>query len=181
MNHGSALEYALLGLLKQEPRSGYDLRKVFATTPMRHFSDSPGSIYPALRRLQAREWLNASAEKGSARQRQVFRVTPAGDRALINWLRQPLGRDDIIWRLDELILRFALLDGSVDRDTTLHFLGELERELAAYTRELSEHAETFGAAIAATTGGLAFQNGIQQYEAHLAWAKGARDKLTRES
>lgn len=180
MNNGSALEYALLGLLKQEPRSGYDLRKVFANTPMRHFSDSPGSIYPALRRLQARKWLSVSAEKGSARNRHVFHLSATGDRALMDWLRQPLGRDDVIWRLDELILRFALLDGSVDRAATLHFLDDFERELAAYTRELSEHAEAFGAAIAATTGGLVFQNGIQQYKAHLAWAKGARKQLLRE-
>jgi len=40
----SVLGYALLGLLQQQDRSGYDLRKIFSTTPMKSFSDSPGSI-----------------------------------------------------------------------------------------------------------------------------------------
>ena len=33
--------------------SGYDLRKIFTTTAMGSFSDSPGAIYPALARLEA--------------------------------------------------------------------------------------------------------------------------------
>ena len=48
----SLLGYALLGLLHQKPSSGYALRRVFATTPMGTFSDSPGAIYPALGRLE---------------------------------------------------------------------------------------------------------------------------------
>ena len=50
----SLLGFALLGLLEERPRSGYDLRKVFAQTAMGTFSDSPGAIYPALGRLEKR-------------------------------------------------------------------------------------------------------------------------------
>ena len=39
----SLLEFALLGLVHDhQPCCGYDLRKVFAETPMGSFSDSPG-------------------------------------------------------------------------------------------------------------------------------------------
>ena len=48
---GSTLGYALLGLLHAGPQSGYGLRRTFVTTPLAVFSDSPGAIYPALRRL----------------------------------------------------------------------------------------------------------------------------------
>ena len=47
-----SLGYALLGLLQGKPSSGYDLRKIFSSTSMRTYSDSPGSIYPALLRLE---------------------------------------------------------------------------------------------------------------------------------
>ena len=50
--HYSQLGYALLGLIHQQPLSGYDVKKIFASTPMAGFSDSPGAIYPALRRLE---------------------------------------------------------------------------------------------------------------------------------
>ncbi len=46
------LGYALLGLVRLRPRSGYDLRRVFESTPMAYFSSSPGAIYPALGRLE---------------------------------------------------------------------------------------------------------------------------------
>src|SRR3977135_2586197 len=143
LSTSSSLEYALLALLRQKPQSGYDLRKTFAITPMRHFSDSPGSIYPALRRMKARRWVTAYPEDGSARKRQEFAITDAGTRALIHWLRQPLKRADVIWRLEQLMLRFAFLDGNVDRPVALRFLEELERELAAYVRELREHDKAF--------------------------------------
>jgi len=57
------LGYALLGLLHQKERSGYDLRKVFTHTPVKHFSDSPGAIYPALRRLERRRSAHGSGSR----------------------------------------------------------------------------------------------------------------------
>jgi len=56
-------------LLWQSPRSGYDLRKFFSATPMMSFSDSPGAIYPALRRLEQRGFIRGQAE--GARRRKI--------------------------------------------------------------------------------------------------------------
>jgi DNA-binding PadR family transcriptional regulator len=171
MKSASALEYALLGLLRQNSQSGYDLRKTFATTPMRHFSDSPGSIYPALRRMKARRWVSGSAEDGNARKRQEFAVTAAGTRALIQWLQQPVTREDVIWRLEQLMLRFAFLDGNVERRVAVKFLEEFERELAAYVRELREHEKVFAPDMQSSTGYLAFKSGVDSYQANLIWVR----------
>lgn len=170
-----------MGLLKQNPQSGYDLRKVFANTPMRHFSDSPGSIYPALRRLQARKWIAGSAENGNARKRQLFRITKAGERAMIEWLSKPITREDVIWNQEELILRFAFLDGNVESAVTERFLNQLEAELDKYLAELKEYAANFGPDVRFTTGVLAFQCGIQKYEAQLAWSRQAQKQLKERS
>ena len=40
----TSLGYALLGLIHLQPQSGYGLRKVFESTPMGHYSWSPGAI-----------------------------------------------------------------------------------------------------------------------------------------
>ena len=176
MTKTSQLEYALLALVKQEPRSGYDLRKLFATTPMRHFSDSPGSIYPALRRLHARKWLSGSAETASARKREEFRITKTGDRALQEWLRRGVTREDVVWGLDEIILRFAFLDGNVERAVTLNFLEDMERELSAYTAELRDHMKGMPSG-PPHTATLAFEQGIEGYEAQLEWARRIRKLL----
>lgn len=180
MTHASPLEYALLGLLKQQPQSGYDLRKSFTTTPMRHFSDSPGSIYPALRRLQARKWLNVTQEE-DGRRRQLFRLTKAGERALIAWLQQPVSREDVVWRLGELMLRFAFHGGNVPRAITRLFLDQLESELVTYTCELREYAVQSRLADNSSTGALAFASGVEGYEAQLVWTKHARKKFMEAS
>src|SRR5512134_2703702 len=100
--HDSAFGSALLGLLHQQPRSGYDLRKVFTLTPFSHFSDSPGAIYPALRRLAARGYVTAGAPSGG-RRRQVFRLTPRGRKAWLAWLRRLPAPGDVVSRLDQLL------------------------------------------------------------------------------
>ncbi|MHC4537428.1 MAG: PadR family transcriptional regulator, partial [Planctomycetota bacterium] len=56
-NSISTLSLAVLGLIAQKPHSGYDLRKVFSTTPLGHFSSSPGAIYPALKRIEKSGWV----------------------------------------------------------------------------------------------------------------------------
>ncbi len=180
MNRTSPLEYALIGLLKQQPQSGYDLRKAFATTPIRHFSDSPGSIYPALRRLQARKWLAATADL-SGRKRQVFRVTKAGKQIFIQWLRQHPTREDVIWRLPEILMRFAFQGGSVPRKVTLTFLEQLELHVSDYNRELREYARQSGLAGGVSTGALAFANGLESYAAQLAWIKRAQKEIREAS
>jgi DNA-binding PadR family transcriptional regulator len=170
------LEYALLGLLKQKPQSGYDLRKSFVITPMRHFSDSPGSIYPALRRLQSRGWLAAGKQRTS-RKKQLFRVTPIGERVLITWLKQPVTREEVIWRPDEVMLRFAFQSGNVPGAVTRNFLKGMEREVEAYLRELRQYAKISGLANGSSTGALAFASGIDGYRAQLAWVRAASKKF----
>lgn len=177
MSIASNLEFALLGLLRQKPQSGYDLRKSFASTAMRHYSDSPGSIYPALRRLQSRGWITAEAKPLDRRGRQVFHLAPGGEGALVTWLSLPVTRDDVVWRLPELMLRFAFMDGNVVRSTAVLFLEQFERELGSYVGELRGDFERSSSLMPLNTGLLAFQCGIESMESQLRWARHARLQL----
>src|SRR5215472_1259651 len=99
MTLDSVLGYALLGLLHQQALSGYDLRKIFASTPIGGFSDSPGAIYPALRRLQERGLVRGEVQKSTGlRNRRVFRITPKGLASFKTWQTQPIVREDMIRR-----------------------------------------------------------------------------------
>src|SRR5579863_5971846 len=134
MNSASTLEFALFGLLRQKAQAGYDLRKTFTETAMRHYSDSPGSIYPALRRLQARGWIEA--EPKDRRGREVFQPSPEGTSAFVEWLSRDVTYNDVVLRSPELMLRLAFMDGNVARSTAVRFLEQLERELSVYVGEL---------------------------------------------
>ncbi len=75
-------EHILLGLICLAPSSGYDLKRIFAVTPMGLYQPSSGALYPALRRLELRGLVQVQAPAGqearSARQRRVYELTQTG-------------------------------------------------------------------------------------------------------
>ena len=167
----SLLGFALLGLLQQEPQSGYDLRKVFAQTAMGSFSDSPGAIYPALGRLESRGLVRGTvAESTSLRKRRVFKITARGAAQLKAWLRRPVTRDDVVRRIGELMLRFAFMGDVLGTERTTDFLREYAGQLAEYVPSLKEFHRAQADKMP-LSGRLAFESGIEEYEARLRWTR----------
>lgn len=173
MKAASTLEFALVGLLAQKPQSGYDLRKTFATTGMRHYSDSPGSIYPALKRLEARGSIEPAEAQTDARQRRLYRLTAAGRAEFVAWIGQPVTREAVRTKQHELMLRFAYMDGNVESAVSEKFLETLANEMALYAAELRAQWTAMHAAMPLHSGVLAFQFGIEGMEAHAIWAQRA--------
>jgi DNA-binding PadR family transcriptional regulator len=164
------LNYALLGLLHAKPASGYDLRKTFAETPLGTFSDSPGAIYPALRRLEQRKLIVArSKERPALRRRRELKLTPAGVAALKRWLSSPMDQADVANRMSELMLRFAFMDEALGETATLAFLRSLHRALRAYIPMLGKYLNLHSADMP-RSGKLALQSGIRGYEAQAEWS-----------
>lgn len=169
----TTLGYALLGLLHQEPRSGYDLRKIFETTPMGHYSGSPGAIYPALRRLKQRSLIQGEVDRSkSLRPREMFQPTTAGTEAFREWLARDVGPEDVIWNVDELMLRFAFHSFLESAEATRRFLSSFSRETERYVKKLREEIKRIPASTP-SHGRLALECGLEQYQAYRRWAKKA--------
>lgn len=168
---GSDLSLAILGLLAVRPASGYDLRKTFRTTAMRAFSDSPGAVYPALRRLRAAGLIEGKSERTRTRRtREVFTPTAKGRRALVDELTRPVGRDDVVRRMDGLMLRFSFMSGLVGEDRALAFLTALAGETEAYLRSLEAELRRIGPGLP-FTGRAALGQGVESYRAAARWAR----------
>jgi DNA-binding PadR family transcriptional regulator len=173
----SRLERALLGLLHANPMSGYEVRKLFATTPLEVWSDSPGSIYPALRRLERGGLVTGRQEKAETRRpRRVFELTDAGRKALRNWLEEPVRIGDVKSRSGDLILRFALMPSVVGLASTLEFLAQWEAGLRAHKAEVEAYLGGAGKDLP-LTGRLAVENGLGEIRAHVRWARHAAERL----
>lgn len=169
----SLLGYTLLGLLRHQQRSGYDLRKIFAQTPLTRFSDSPGSIYPALRRLAERRLIQSKIRDSSGlRRRKVFRLTSAGVAALKGWLSQPVTREDVVRGTNELMLRFAFTGETLGSVAALRFLKTFQKELASYLPALSHYLQLQEDSLT-LSGRLALESGIIGYEALIEWTRRA--------
>ncbi len=165
------LNFALLGLIRGEQRTGYALRKVFETTPLGSYSSSPGSIYPALKSL-VRDGLVTGGSK------QLYVITSAGERSFDAWRLQPMGESESI---DAALLRFAFLHDHPDRQISLAFLKSFA--MAAKTRITSVKA--FMSSEAWTDlpaqSRLAVEHGVRTTEASAQWALDAWRQLAAAS
>jgi DNA-binding PadR family transcriptional regulator len=172
------LRLAILGLVAMHPQSGYDLRKVFETTPMGNFSSSPGAIYPALKNLEKKGWVRGKADKTeSLRPRLVYSITDEGDTVLRAELEKPVTHEDLIWHFDLVMLRFAFIE-RVGYPEALRFLGEFRTESESYV----EHLEGLKVQMheqLSPCGRLALEHGIQSYRGSARWAEKAIDELSK--
>jgi DNA-binding PadR family transcriptional regulator len=164
----------------QQPRSGYDVKKTFTTTPMGRFSDSPGSIYPALRRLEQAGLVQGAVDDSRPlRPRKVFRLTRKGQVALERWVSKPVERDDLVRRGEQLMLRFAFMETLVAPDVVIRFLTELRSTIQSYVEELEQHLASAGAGMS-LHGRLALEGGIEGHRAHALWSDKALRRIRRE-
>jgi DNA-binding PadR family transcriptional regulator len=86
-----SVPHALLGLLRQQPRHGYDLKRLFD----RYFGpERPlafAQVYATLARLEQRGRIRLdSVEQAEGPERRRYAITPDGTRELERWLVQPL-------------------------------------------------------------------------------------------
>ena len=83
------LDTLLLASLASGPRHGYAVKEALRAGGSARFDLPTGTIYPALRRLEA-AGLVKGAWSADGRRRRTYELTPAG--------RQRLGRDRAAWR-----------------------------------------------------------------------------------
>lgn len=130
-----SLEHILLGLLRR-PASGYELKTVFDEGIGHFWAAELSQIYPTLKRLEKKGWLRgrrAASKRGPGR--RVYETTPAGRRALAEWLSSgpQIGDERFaylaqIYLMDELRdLRQTLRFFHVLRDKVSHKLEALRQ------------------------------------------------------
>src|SRR5512137_252402 len=97
------LPHVLLGLLNQEPRTGYDLERALREDLDAVWRAEFSQIYPALARLRRAGFIHLKV-LGPRRgpRRNQYRVTAAGRRELRRWLAgtvPPRGKDEGLARV----------------------------------------------------------------------------------
>jgi len=85
------LEQALLGFLTQGPRHGYDLhRRVEGELGVIWYMGI-SNVYGALKRLEQTAQVASTLKSQEDRpSRKIYRITSAGERSFLNWVRQPI-------------------------------------------------------------------------------------------
>lgn len=103
-----SVQHAILALLAERPRHGYELRDLFQAALGGHWELNSGQIYTSLDRL-SRDGLvvEEGIEKGGGPDKRLWALTQEGRGELEGWFNAPVPRD---YRLrDEFYLKLMLV------------------------------------------------------------------------
>ena len=164
------IDFVILGLIQNHPHTGYQIRKVFETTALGSQSKSPGTIYPALKRLQKLELVENAEEVESGKTK--YQITKKGIESLEEWLTKPIEIQDVEGKRDELFLRFAFMGSLVKKEKIIDFLTGYQDLLINYieNRRVYLAKDEYGMPLTAK---LAFDYGTDCQKLALKWCNKA--------
>lgn len=169
-------DYVILGLLAEQPLSGYMIKKIVDIRFKFFWSESFGQIFPALKSLSA-AGLVAECPQGSANGRAAkqYQITPAGKAALVEWLSQPVEKES--FRLEILLKTYFsnyaepgvmlahLAAFEASHAQQLHILGLFQKELESIPDEDENHREVL----------RVIDFGLKANRAYLDWCRETQD------
>ncbi|MDZ4170122.1 MAG: PadR family transcriptional regulator [Coriobacteriia bacterium] len=110
-----SLEHAILGLLNEHPRSGYDLKTRCFDGPLYPlWAADQAQVYRTLERLKTVGLVTATRRRRAGKpDRRLYELTPAGQVSLQAWLASPA--DTPVVR-DPLLIRLYFGEATADED-----------------------------------------------------------------
>jgi DNA-binding PadR family transcriptional regulator len=158
------LDFAILGILTDGPLHGYELKRRLADSDHGFWTVSFGSLYPALRRLERRDFIAVAA--GSSR-RKVYQLTPEGKAYFQEVLEDP----DAALEERDFNLKLSFFR-HLDPESRLGLLegrkAHLKQRLAEARRSASESAKRTRRRLDAYTDAL-IRRSERRVEADIDW------------
>ncbi len=134
------LKYALLGFLKYESKTGYELKQTMDKSTGHFWHAKQSQIYMTLKMLEEDGLVISHPEHQESRpDRRVYTITESGEKALQEWLLQPVTKLDTT---KQLLLLKLFFSGKLEKEpilTQLRLLRNLhERQAELYKTESSD-------------------------------------------
>ncbi len=112
-----SVRFAILGLLAQKPRHGYELRAAFEAVVGgdANWNVKPAQIYTTLERLEEAKLVERSSDLGEGEEpaRRIYAVTKAGRTALHEWFASGVSPDH---QRDEFFIKLMIGMSSGEAD-----------------------------------------------------------------
>jgi DNA-binding PadR family transcriptional regulator len=171
----------ILGLLRERPLYGYEIKKIVEE----HMGDwtniAFGSIYFALRKLAEEGFIEQVAveQEGSRPARTIYQVTDAGRAEFLRLLRA-------VWReverhYYEIDIGLAFME-ALPLEEVKDYLRERIGQLKGTLRHVGEHkAEQMAREKVPATAVAVFDHSLAHFEAELAWTRDLLEKVEQAS
>ena len=171
----SSVGKVILGVLRDAPHSGYEIKRIVDRSTRFFWAASYGQIYPELRRLEETGLIVGASDPRGGRPRRVFHLTPAGRDALRDWLTGPESAYEL---RDEGLLKLFFADALSHGDALAllrAFRGDRQR-VVERLREIEEtipkHVEGFPL--------LVLEYGIELHEWMVEWCERTEERLAAQ-
>jgi DNA-binding PadR family transcriptional regulator len=167
-----SLRYFVLGLLTQQPMSGYDIKCSLKGLSWLIGNPSGGSLYPVLRALRQEDFVTMETVPGLDRPpKKTYSITKAGHQALQAWIAQPIVANAT---LRAFVMRLLLADSHSPTRLTAH-LQQRQAQVATRHASLARGLETSAGLNQGQQ--LALDYGLALATAELAWLDATLDRL----
>jgi DNA-binding PadR family transcriptional regulator len=115
-----SVKFALLGILSERDRHGYDLKDAFDERVGEFWALNFGQIYSTLDRLEREGLVERRSEPQEKRpDRKIYRITQKGRRELEEWLSKPVLRPRAL--RDEVFIKLLFHDPD-DREALIELI-----------------------------------------------------------
>jgi PadR family transcriptional regulator AphA len=176
MPRAVSIRHLILGLLTQQPMSGYDIRRFLKSLSWLIESPSFGTIYPTLRALREDDMVTVEViSRQDKPPRKIYTITEPGKQALQEWMDQPLVPDA---SLKAFVMRLVL-SNSLSHTGLIAHLQQRRSQVAAHFATLEQLAE---APNGMTDDGhrIAFDYSLALAGAELTWLDSALERLSQQ-
>ncbi|MDY6876520.1 MAG: PadR family transcriptional regulator [Chloroflexota bacterium] len=176
MARAVSIRHLILGLLTQQPMSGYDIKRSLKSLSWLIDSPSFGSIYPALRALWEDGLVTVEVGPRQGKPpRKIYTITEAGRLALREWMDQPVAPGA---SLKTFVMRLILANNFSHTGLISH-LQQRRSQVAVHHATLKQIAEALDGTMDSGQR-LAFAYGSALATAELAWLDSILEQLSQQ-
>jgi len=132
------LEFIILGMVLDEPLTGYDLKKEIELGVGNFYNVSYGALYPMLKKLHGKGLVTMEECPQGGRQKKYYQATQAGRSAFWEWLSVPFDPAD---NSNALVKIFFF--GALEPDVRRKRLEEIENYNTRMIHQLEQMQKKF--------------------------------------
>ncbi len=106
MRSENKTRYAILGMLLDEPHTGYEIKSLMGRSTVYFWRESDSTIYPMLKVLAKEGKVRSEIAYVGKKRKEVFSITQTGRTEFKDWLARPTGSET---PRNEFLLKFFFI------------------------------------------------------------------------